>query len=508
MAGARVDVEIVRFAGTRDASIAELVIVLGIERAEAVSIVERGGGMIKRAIPRQVAETYRDGLARAGVVVELRDAVGPPRRSDRPKSPTARPPGTGTTDVVRGAPASVPPAARSFAAESDRPPAPSSRFDVPPAAALPSVDVTIDEPAETAEAPSAVLRSDTPATAARSAPPAAPRSSPPAAPPSSRPAPPAAPSASVAVAASPPPRSAPAVGSFPPPRSSPPPTSSVPPLAGTPFHVVSERRPVSGAHVIEPSSPATEGTGLPSFWGGIVPALAYPLRGPGIKWMAWIAVYAIFLELVATVARWAGPLGIVIVIFYGGGLAALATGYFRACMWGRSVNAASPNDMPEMDAETLKNELLLPGLWTASFIALSQAALWGWLVFEVRRGTAIDTLATSWITWALALAPVLYWPMGIGRIALTGSFAAIWNVPAGLRAIFAAPLEYAALVAIALAAYLVPWVVFFLWLVPLGPVAMLIGAPFFFGVPLAYSHGVQGTLMAYVFAKAAPALEE
>lgn len=464
--GPRVDVEIVRFAGTREASIVELVLVLGIERAEALAIVDRGGGTIKRSIPRSVAESYRDGLARAGVVVELRDVLVPPRRSERPKSPTARPPETGMTDVVRGGPVSVPAGARSSAIASDRPAAPVA---IPRAAPVPEFEIPRDRPDEPRRAPAGRA----PADAAVEI------------------------DLDFAHEAVPPPRAAPSQRAPVSPRS-----PIGPELA--PFHVVSHRPPPPDAHG---DAPAPKGARAlqPTFWASVVPALGFPVRGVGIKWLAWIAVYTIFLDLVVTCASWLGPLGIALFVVYGSGLVTLTTGYFRACMRARAVDAPRPNDLPELDASAIGSELLLPGLSTAAFVVLSQAALWVWIAVELSQGVSLDSLRTSEVTWALALVPTAYWPMGIGRVALTGRPSSIWDVPGALRAIFTSPVQYAALVLIGVAAYVVPWLAFYLFVAPVGPVAILVGAPFLFGLPFAYSHGVQGTLMAHVLAKATPA---
>jgi hypothetical protein len=61
---------------------------------------------------------------------------------------------------------------------------------------------------------------------------------------------------------------------------------------------------------------------------------------------------------------------------------------------------------------------------------------------DLLDGAGMDVL-TDPFTWAIALGPSLYWPIAVALSAAGNSFGAIWNVPAGVRAIARAPLEYA-----------------------------------------------------------------
>jgi hypothetical protein len=107
-----------------------------------------------------------------------------------------------------------------------------------------------------------------------------------------------------------------------------------------------------------------------------------------------------------------------------------------------------------------------------------------------------DSLPELWLhplTWLLFLVPCFYWPMGVALTALSNDFAAIWNVPAGLRAFARAPVEYAVIVVIGVMTFVAAGIALLLFGAALGVTGVEITGTL--GFPLAVSHGIQGALM-------------
>ena len=95
--------------------------------------------------------------------------------------------------------------------------------------------------------------------------------------------------------------------------------------------------------------------------------------------------------------------------------------------------------------------------------------------------------------------------MGVGMTAIGNNFAAIWNVPQGVRAIVRLPLEYAVIVFIGVLAFGFSLLCLLLFGQMMGITGLLVSSTF--GLPLAISHGVQGALMGHLVRAHADAFE-
>ena len=106
---------------------------------------------------------------------------------------------------------------------------------------------------------------------------------------------------------------------------------------------------------------------------------------------------------------------------------------------------------------------------------------------------------------ALVPAAVLLLADGRGLTAIGHNFAAIWNVPQGVRAIVRLPLEYAVIVFIGVLAFGFSLLCLLLFGQMMGITGVLVSSTF--GLPLAISHGVQGALMGHLVRAHADAFE-
>jgi hypothetical protein len=118
----------------------------------------------------------------------------------------------------------------------------------------------------------------------------------------------------------------------------------------------------------------------------------------------------------------------------------------------------------------------------------------------------LPELAVHPLSWLLLLMPYFYWPMGVGMTALNNDFAAIWNVPAGLRIIARAPAEYTVIVGIGVMSFFAAGIALVLFGSALGITGSVIVGTL--GFPLAVSHGIQGALVGHLVRSRSEIFEE
>jgi len=253
---------------------------------------------------------------------------------------------------------------------------------------------------------------------------------------------------------------------------------------------------VPGAREPEEEEPAEHAR---SFWAALPDAAILPFRGPGLRWLGWCAGASLVYAGLMVAVGWLGVLGYLVSFLLSGVLLGLVAGYFRACLWGALSGDDEPDNMPEPDVTGLLDDYLVPGLLLDAFLLLSQIAFLAWLVTSMRQGADLVHLMAHPVGWILLVGPVLYWPVGLGMMALESRTLAFWDFFRGIGIAVRAPLELMAVVAVSLAAWVLPLVAFGTLSITTGLVGAVVLSPVVVGVPLAYSHAVQGAMVGHLF---------
>jgi hypothetical protein len=228
-----------------------------------------------------------------------------------------------------------------------------------------------------------------------------------------------------------------------------------------------------------------------SFWETLGHALLLPFSGHGLYWIAAVSVWSIAVGELGLVAQFVPLIGAAVMFLAQTSVIGFACDFARACFWVAPVGDTEVGRLPELDPVRILDVYIRSGLHLSFFILLSQAALMWWIVAQLVDGAGLELL-TDPITWEFALLPGLYWPMGVGLTATSNNFAAIWNVPAGARAILRAPLEYAVIVLIGGAAFCGTALAIALFGAVFGLAGSLL--PPAIGFPVVVSHGIMGSL--------------
>jgi len=268
------------------------------------------------------------------------------------------------------------------------------------------------------------------------------------------------------------------------------PVAAAPAAAGRPLQARPPAQPVASV------APPARAVDTRTFWESLGSACLLPFTGPGVFWIVTIAAWSIAASLLSFLAGFALIAGITVTLFANSSLLAIACDYFRVCFWSPLVGEDALDVAPEFDPARIMNRYIKSGLHLMLFTVISQVPLIGWLASNVMDGEPLLDLLTHPITWILIALPYVYWPMGVALTALSNDFATIWNIPAGMRAIGRAPLEYALVVVVAIGSFMASWGVLLFFGGMMGVAGALLGSTL--GIPLAISHGLQGALMGHL----------
>lgn len=237
-----------------------------------------------------------------------------------------------------------------------------------------------------------------------------------------------------------------------------------------------------------------------SFWESIGDGCLLPLRGPGLYWIFAIGAFSVAVSILSMLASFVPLIGALVTFFANTCLLAFTCDYYRVCMWVPASHEHAIDRSPDFDPARLMNNYIKSGIHLSLFTIASQLLVIAYFGYAIASEgfspEVLIDLATSPLTWLLVLFPLYYWTMGVGLTALHHNFASVWNVPAGLRAIARAPLEYSAIVALGMLVFGVSFGGLVLFGAGLGLTGSLLGGTV--GVPLALSHGVQGALMGHL----------
>ena len=244
---------------------------------------------------------------------------------------------------------------------------------------------------------------------------------------------------------------------------------------------------------------------LRSFWEAIPEALALPFGGAGVYWIVTASVWAIVAAGLFELASSLRFFPRVVPYLALSSLLALVCDYYRVCLWVPAASDSAIDRAPSADPAQLFRSYIKSGTHVAAFMLASQALAIMHVSNNYEDASSISKLVKDPATWLL-VAPSLYWPMAVGLTALGNDFAAIWNVPSGLRAIARAPLEYATVVALGAFAFFPFWAgLLYAARALFGLSPPLIVATL--GAPLALAHGITGALMGHVVRARAEAFE-
>ncbi|MEY4576002.1 MAG: hypothetical protein RL701_705 [Pseudomonadota bacterium] len=231
-----------------------------------------------------------------------------------------------------------------------------------------------------------------------------------------------------------------------------------------------------------------------SYWEDVPAALLVPFRGSGVAWIASIALWTIVANVLSVLGNFVPLVGTTFVLLFNTAVLALCADYHRQCLWAVANDDDTIEQGPEFDPTRILHGYMRAGVHLTLFLVASQLPLVALLVNEVVAAgeLKLGEIMSSRLFWLLAIAPAFYWPMAVTSTSLYGRFQAVWYVPAGVRAIMRAPLEYASIALIGAVVLGVSWLF-------CSGIGRLLGLPTILtatlaGVPLAISHGVMGAL--------------
>jgi hypothetical protein len=260
--------------------------------------------------------------------------------------------------------------------------------------------------------------------------------------------------------------------------------SAAEPSAQPPQRMSRDARPMPPSTVARASS----------YWDDVPAALLVPFRGSGYAWIASIAVWAFVANLLSVLANFVPLVGTSFVVLFNTAVLALCADYHRQCLWAVANEEDSIEEGPSFDPTRILHGYMRAGVHVTLFLVASQLPLVAWLVHEVMEAGELNPgeILRSRLFWVLAFVPAFYWPMAVATASLYNRFQAVWYVPAGLRAVMRAPLEYASIVLIGMVVLGVSWLF-------CGGIGRLLGLPAILsatmgGIPLAITHGVMGAL--------------
>ncbi len=244
-----------------------------------------------------------------------------------------------------------------------------------------------------------------------------------------------------------------------PPASSPPGWADLPTLSNPP-------PPTDGASVATAAEDDAEDE--TSFWRSVPASFLVPLRGGGLKWLIACTAYGAFYGVVlfgvmvlSSAGRGHGLhiYGALLALFFGAMLLGLVYGYFRACLWGVLSKDHEAEPMRELEPSVITG-WFRDGLMLMLFQCLLQGVFVLWLVSSMRQGLTLAVLPQSPVAWVLLFVFSLYWPLGLGLMAVNSSRGAFWSFGQGFPIMIHALPEFFVTTVLVSLVYLVPSILF------------------------------------------------
>ena len=265
------------------------------------------------------------------------------------------------------------------------------------------------------------------------------------------------------------------------------------------------RRPPAQVGEVRPQDRPRREVDTRSFWETLFAGVLLPFTGPGGKWLLTVVVWSLIVGGIGVAIADLPLIGPFVIFFLNAALVALVCDYFRVAMWVGAAGEPTLDRGPDLDPVHLFENYMKQGIHPLLFLTASQLfAIW-WIVSQALEDVPAGAIAGDPITWAVLLPPAFYWPMAVAQTAVRNDFVGIWNVPAGFKAMFRAPLKY-------LVVCLIGAIVFVLAFGITGPVGKILGVtgPLLsatLGLPMALSHGIMGGLTGHL-ARSSPEVFE
>jgi len=253
----------------------------------------------------------------------------------------------------------------------------------------------------------------------------------------------------------------------------------VPRRTGPPVEVFSPGlgpAPVIAAAAVEASrDPAQE------FWTRLGASFLLPLRRGGLSWMMHGVGVAFAVILSMTVGLVLFPFNLVFVLATLAVLVATCARFFGACVVA-SIDDVEGPEAPYFD--DIKSEYMMPGLilCITAGCAFAPALFLGDI--------------TTFSRLMLFAAPVIYWPMGLLRVAYVGSVASFFEFGPAIRGAMSQPARYLFVVFIGIMSIVVLYMILngiFASMQSSVLTLMLFFVPYMLAV--VYAHGVMGAQM-------------
>jgi hypothetical protein len=189
------------------------------------------------------------------------------------------------------------------------------------------------------------------------------------------------------------------------------------------------------------------------FWDKLGRAGAYGLRGSAWQWLGAMAVlgalsYGVLRLMSAAPVLMVQLLGLFLLILLFSAFLAVQWQFFREAFQ-TAVADSDADPSPLSGLEDFKSEYVLPG----EFLCVAALVLWAPLLYVVLRGVDAGQVPLPQIVVLLALVPLVYWPMGMALVSVSGRLTEIFIVTGVVRAIAIGGLEYAFVAALGVLAF-------------------------------------------------------
>ncbi len=248
----------------------------------------------------------------------------------------------------------------------------------------------------------------------------------------------------------------------------------------------------------EAASGSPETIDTRSFWQAAPAAFGFLALGHGVHWLSSIALFSLALGLSLAGIGSVPVLGFLVGCAAFTALFALCGDYHRGCFWAASTGEPGLRRGPQLEVTRILQVYLRSGVHLFGFLLLSHLPVLLWVLRHavgLHPGLRFELLLSPTF-WELAALSAWYWPMALMTASFHKDFLGVWDVALGARVMARMPLQYALIVLLGGAWFLVVWTVF----LAIGLAAHL--PPLFFsatfGIPLGLSHGLLGALSGHL----------